>query len=525
MNINASSQTLINTLLQQAAKSSEKKRPTFEEVFSKLNARSSKMNANRQPINALLTNEQMFRYYLKETEPKLHVSNVSHVSNEIFSTDEIFNPVKALPLSDPNKVYGSASTLTSDIALLRDPSLNAAISGVSDPLQAITSAATASARAVAASAPASAASQYTPKQQADIQEAEMFIDSGNDFLQYFNNIDMGSINDESKEFLNVIFAKEVGDADWGELGQYMFDRLNNRLDEGAVVADLYQVMTAFRGMPDGLTKYHIPRAIFKLTSPSLTGVNVTQGTTEDFKAILEGSELDLRKRFYQHRDGNFSGLRESDGTYSRAVRAEGERQFGKYTLDKFDPIDAVSTFFIADNKARLDFIKTGKPFESDIGDGWVNPRLLEVQQTRRLGATGAMVRNMLDDMFNDDATAMTTNTDINSTLLDDQIIANFARRQGMGASAATASSSAASSAATASASASSTIAEAGDNAANIDDVLMRVPRRGRGPDINPRKTPARQEAIDIIGTSLAEAKSKSELMSKIGEFKQQKKKK
>jgi hypothetical protein len=486
MNINASSQTLINTLLQQAYKSSEKKRPTFEEVFAKLNARSSKMNANRQPINALLTNEQMFRYYLKETEPKLHVSN------EIFSADELFNPVKE---SDPNKVYGTASTLTSDIALLRDPSLNAAISGVSDPLQAITSA---SARAVAAAAPASAASsQYTPAQQGDIQEAEMFIDSGNDFLQYFNNIDMGSINDDSKEFLNVIFAKGVGDGDWGELGQYMFDRLNNRLDEGAVVADLYQVMTAFSAMPEGLTKYHIPRAIFKLTSPSNSF-----GGIDDYKAILEGSELDLRKRFYQHRDGNFSGLRESDGTYSRAVRAEGERQFGKYTLDKFDPIDAVSAFFIADNKARIDFIRTGKPFESDIGDeGWVNPRLLEVQQTRRLGATGAAIRNMLDDMFNDVATAMTTNTDINSTLLDDQIIANFARRQGMGMGQEEAGASAMSSATTFPAQTSSTIAEAGDNEANIDNVLTRIPRR-RGPDILPRRTPARTAAAETITAAM-----------------------
>lgn len=480
MNINASSQTLINTLLQQASKSSEKKRPTFEEVFSKLNARSSKMNANRQPINALLTNEQMFRYYLKETEPKLHVSN------EVFSADELFNPVKD---SDPNKVYGTASTLTSDIALLRDPSLNAAISGVTDPLQAIA--------AVRAVAPAS--SQYTPAQQGDIEEAEMFIDSGADFLQYFNNIDMGSINDDSKEFLNVIFAKEVGDTDWGELGQYIFDRLNNRLDEGAVVADLYRVMTAFRAMPDGLTKYHIPRAIFKLTSPSLTGVNITQGTTEDFKAILEGSEIDLRKRFYNHRDSNGGGLREADGTYSSRTRTDGERQYGKYSLDKFDPIDAVSAFFIADNQARLDFIRTGKPFESDIGDeGWVNPRLLEVQQTRRLGATGAMVRNMLDDMFNDEDTERTTNTDINSTLLDDQIIANFARRQGMamGQEEAGAREEALFPAQT-----SSTIAEAGDNEANIDDVLMRIPRR-RGPDILPRRTPARTAAAETITAAM-----------------------
>jgi hypothetical protein len=472
MNINASSQTLINTLLQQATMRQDKKRPTFEEVFSKLNARSSKMNANRQPINALLTNEQMFRYYIKETEPKLHISN------EVFSTDEIFNPIKE---SDPNKVYGSGSTLTSDIAQLTNPANNLPTVGISAPEPV-----SAPPRAPAPTSP------YTPDQQADIQEAEMFIDSGNDFLDYFNNTDMSSINDESKEFLNVIFAKGVGDGDWGELGQYMFDRLNNRLDEGAVVADLYKTMIAFRSMPEGLTKYHIPRAIFKLTSPSNSF-----GGIEDYKAILEGSEIDLRKRFYEHRDSNSSGLRESDGTYSRAVRAEGERQFRKYTLDKLDPIDAVSAFFIADNQARIDFIKTGKDFENDVGDeGWVNPRLLEVQQTRRLGANGAMIRNLLDNMFNDVATAMTTNTDINSTLIDDQLIANIARRQlpqslridiPMTPSFP--------------AQTSSTIAEAGSGEANIDDVIMREPRR-RGPDKYPRKTPARTEAAATLSAAM-----------------------
>ena len=85
MNINASNQSLINTLLQQASKSSEKKRPTFEQVFAKLNARSARMDANKNPINNMLTNEQLFRYYIKETEPKLQISN------EIFSGEELFN--------------------------------------------------------------------------------------------------------------------------------------------------------------------------------------------------------------------------------------------------------------------------------------------------------------------------------------------------------------------------------------------------------------------------------------------------
>ena len=47
MNINASNPSLINILLQQATKSQEKKRPTFEQVFAKLNARTARIDANK----------------------------------------------------------------------------------------------------------------------------------------------------------------------------------------------------------------------------------------------------------------------------------------------------------------------------------------------------------------------------------------------------------------------------------------------------------------------------------------------
>jgi len=489
MNINANNQSLINTLLQQATKSSEKKRPTFEEVYAKLNARTSKINANRQPINAMLTNEQLFRYYLKETDPKLQVSN------ETFSSDELFNPIKE---TDPTKIYGSGATLTSDIAQLTNPANNLPIIGIPT----ASAAAAPNTSGIGATAPPTP-SPYTPDQQADISEAEMFIDSGADFLEYFNNTDMNAINDDSKEFLNVIFAKGIGDGDWGDLGQYMFDRLNNRLDEAGVIADLYQVMIAFSAMPDGLTKYHIPRAIFKLTSPYNTS-----GNLEDFKAILEGSEIDLRKRFYEHRDRNFSGLREEDGTYNRVVRAEGVRQFGKYTLDKLDPIDAVSTFFIADNQAKLDYIKTGKDYERDIGDeGWVNPRLLEVQQNRRLGATGIAISNMFNEMFNDVATQLTTNTDINSTILDDQIIDVFIARNKQPAKSSTDISQALTipSESASSSSFSSTIAEAGSGEVDIDNALMRRPRgRGVQPgDIRgPYEKTRRREAASTLQASI-----------------------
>ena len=71
MNINASNHSLDNVFIQQKT---EKKRPSFSSVFEKLNKRVEKMN-RKTPLNNVLTNEQLFRYYIKETEPLLKKSN------------------------------------------------------------------------------------------------------------------------------------------------------------------------------------------------------------------------------------------------------------------------------------------------------------------------------------------------------------------------------------------------------------------------------------------------------------------
>jgi len=71
MNINASNHSLDNVFIQQKT---EKKRPSFASVFEKLNKRVEKMN-RKTPLNNVLTNEQLFRYYVKEVEPLLKKSN------------------------------------------------------------------------------------------------------------------------------------------------------------------------------------------------------------------------------------------------------------------------------------------------------------------------------------------------------------------------------------------------------------------------------------------------------------------
>jgi hypothetical protein len=292
----------------------------------------------------------------------------------------------------------------------------------------------------------------------------------------------------------------MGDADWDELGQYMFDRIEDGIDE--VAGELYEIMIAFRGMPDGLTKYYIPLTIARLTSN-----NMNPGDDE-LNAILNGREIDLRQRFYKHKNDPNIGLKNADGKYNQDMRAFGYRELTKYSIEKYDTIDAISTFFIADNQAKIQKIKTGKDYESSEGDpNWVNPRLLEVQQRRRLGDVGGIINDLLDDMFNDADTQLRTNTDINSTILDPQIVDNIAGRSSFfgglfGGKSPAKSSTDLSKATTASAtSASSTIAEAGSGGANIDDIVRR--RGERGPDLLPRsrRTKAQIEAerLDLMG--------------------------
>lgn len=69
MNINAGTNQYNLSL----KKIREEKRPSFATIFDKLQSRSQKLNP-KNPLNAVLTNDQMYRYYLSEVEPQLHGS-------------------------------------------------------------------------------------------------------------------------------------------------------------------------------------------------------------------------------------------------------------------------------------------------------------------------------------------------------------------------------------------------------------------------------------------------------------------
>ena len=88
MEINAGRNSAIDVIVQSIMnKEDGKKRPSFSTVFDKLN---KKKISSKKPLNNLLTQDQMFRYYINDTEPLLKVSNDGFLQNlDLFGGSDI----------------------------------------------------------------------------------------------------------------------------------------------------------------------------------------------------------------------------------------------------------------------------------------------------------------------------------------------------------------------------------------------------------------------------------------------------
>jgi hypothetical protein len=118
MNINASINSGLNLALR------KKEKPTFQTVFDKLDARSKKMNYCN-PVNSGMTNEQMFRFYLNETEPMLHKNDDTFDLSDIMDGD-----IKNMKLSDFAKLL--SGNLGTDVGT-KYQSLPATVSEYANP--------------------------------------------------------------------------------------------------------------------------------------------------------------------------------------------------------------------------------------------------------------------------------------------------------------------------------------------------------------------------------------------------------
>ena len=393
MNINASNQSLINTLLQQASKSNEKKRPTFEQVFAKLNARTARMDANKNPINNMLTNEQLFRYYIQETEPKLQMSN------EAFSGEELFNPMKD---SDPTKIYGSASTLTSDIAQASNPAdilPNVGLDYPPDlrrpnkPISSKFASLMQQSRIPFSSSASSAPLKIATRIGDEVEVPTILPESDSEVLQVI----LGEADDNYKDALAI----------------------NNRLStiEYGIIPNEAQVLIKILFSDD----YQDQSTYFMK--------QLIDGGGIGYENAISG----LYDVFYQVRQNiptnNFITNRIKDIVGSGVLQDEFDKSFNPNNVSQSEFIQNIadkvnkSAFFTVAEKTRMDKEINNidsVPLADAVGQYVTNA---EKAYFDLYGKT--RVRIAIGDLFNDADTELRTNTDINSTVIDPQIVSRL----------------------------------------------------------------------------------------------------
>jgi hypothetical protein len=524
MNINASNPSLINILLQQATKAQEKtaKRPTFEQVFAKLNARNARMDSNKKPMNSLLTNEQLFRYYIKDTDPKLRISDDS------FNIEDTLNPMKE---SDPNKIYGSGATQSTDTIPSRNPYNNGFNVGFQDPLQA-----QAQARAGAAAAagrpisrklstlaqqyagtaqPASAAAAaaavadesgqvptvFAPMPEvlgdaAAIQQADNIYKEAIAVNNRLESVDYSSVSEEAQLLLKLFFNDNYQDT-----SAYFLRVLADSRSGGieSAVSGLFNLF--YQTRLNKPTNEFLNNRIAEMVGADFTAgpavredfdklFNLNNVSVQEFltniKPKLANAYFTDREKARMDRELTFIdgySLANTVGGYLTTKEQDYYRVYGNtivYNALSTDPIDPFEIF----NKNAADERNAEAIFEG-----------------------------LMDELFIDTATEMITNTDINSIVLDPELVKKLAERARAKASAA----STAPSAPTAPAiniNAPAAPAEAGMGEVNIDNVITKRGRGVQAGDIRGPYNKPKKMAQDILGDIIGEAVSQGESRKK-----------
>lgn len=452
MNINASSQSLINTLLQQASKSQEKKRPTFEEVFTKLNARGARMDANKNPINNMLTNEQLFRYYIKETEPKLQISN------ETFSGEDLFNPMKE---SDPTKTYGSASTFTSDIAQALNPANNLPNVGLDYPPDL---------RPAPVRAPRKVATQSRMRtdnaNEEEVAGAPVILDvvigeadnNYRDALAISNRLEQANYDKVSSEgdmLLKILFSE-----DYQDHSVYFMKQL---IDGGGVGLE-----NAVSGLFDIFYQTRLNKPTNNFITNRIKDIVGSTVLQNEFDKLYNPNNVS-QQEFIQ----NITKKVNSSSFFNDAEKARFDRELA--VIDE-EPLGVMVGGYL-DKVEKTYYDLYGRSVRTATSSSVSDP----VVAFNSLASEGTNIatsifNDLLDGMFNDDDTQLRTNTDINRTDIDPQIVSVITGRSNFfgglfgGKPTVNPSSSSMSGA--------STTAEAGSAGANIDDLIT---RRGRKP--------------------------------------------
>jgi hypothetical protein len=260
--INVSNPTLNNILMLLNTNGTNpdkpKKRPTFDEVLNKISKRTQNLKSTKQPLNNILTNEQLFRFYIKDTEPLLQKSN------DTFNEGNN-NLIQSLTASKPsqNTTYGVA-----DIGNTNEPSNIIASRDYVDNPDNITP------------APPIAFADMT-----DEQKLQYAYDGSIEVLKFFNSLNIEANNAvETGTLLNAILMRDAMTDGWRSFG---YDLLNDFYRTGVleiVITELYNIMT--RAKAENPNTYEqITDTLYNIMRVDVDGLSKDEIETEIFNYI------------------------------------------------------------------------------------------------------------------------------------------------------------------------------------------------------------------------------------------------
>ena len=271
--INASNPTLNNILTIMNSgnniylnSTQPKKRPTFDEVYNKIKKRTDKLNPTKHPINNILTNEQLFRFYIQDTQPLLLKSN--ETVNTGGGLSSLIGGQRTLEQEqNPNKIYGVADVgITNELSNMRPDSSSDYVDNPTAP-----------------TAPVAPYITIPFDDMTDAEKQQFAYDNSLKILDFFNNINLqANASPELGTLFNAILMRDALTEGWRSFGYDLFNDLYGKGQLENVITELYGVMTRakaenpdtyelitdtfyniMRGNVDGLSRDELEEEVFR----------------------------------------------------------------------------------------------------------------------------------------------------------------------------------------------------------------------------------------------------------------------
>jgi len=366
--INVSNPTLNNilTILNAGQNTNKpKKRPTFNEVFDKISKRTQNLKSTKQPLNNILTNDQLFRFYIQDTQPLLQKSN------DTFNEGNN-NLIQSLISSQPsqNKTYGIA-----DVGNTNEPSnVIASRDYVDNPDN---------------PPPAPDLSTIPVDDMTDDQKLQFAYDNSLNILKFFDSLNIGGNNSiETGTLINAILMRDPMIDGWRSFGYDLFNDLQRRGILENVIGELYTIMTrANAENPD--TYEQISDTLYNIMRVNVDGLSKDELEQEIF-------------RYIQNPPAMYG--------YARGKTYEGE--LAKYQASVSRTPSKIVEGILTDIKTQIQSKSTKVADEIPTEEGVASPPRPERTEEDIVKAqVGNVLRGMIDGLFQDDATANEVDTE------------------------------------------------------------------------------------------------------------------